>query len=312
MTHVSVHTLKGAKVKDVATQTFDGDALSSQMHSFIDPYLGETPFHYISLLDNSLHQGALPTCKVENFLETNSTETYQTICYGEWSSYTSKIDLNSLEKKYSALGVDFIFSPFALLENFFRDKLQTQATLYVLVQDDSLAIAVFEHSKLNYAEFVNTRNIALEQPLSTEEEKEELSFDGEQLAINLEEIELDDEFSELDDFANIEDLDSMDEFDDFTDTSVREKEIPKKEVQTQNAGFNDDYKRFEAIKESLRTYYSDEKNANGFIESIYIATACDLDHALKNYLEEELFLKVFVRQVEIASELFDLALRENI
>jgi hypothetical protein len=313
---VSAHTLKGSKVKDFRMETFEGEELSSKMLSFIDSYISETPFYYISCLDYSSHQGALPTCKVEEFLESNSNETYKTICYDGWSSYTSKIDLSKLEKKYAALGLDFVFSPFSVLENFFKDKVEMQATLYVLVQDENITIAVFENSKLKYGKFLNITHAKFEHTVHLDEEKEDSSFDDDQFSINLEDIDVDEGFTELDDFADIEDLDSMDEFDDFTDVGVHDKEIKKessnKEEPTQNAGFNEDYKRFIAIKNALKTYYTDEQYGNSFIESVYIAAACELDHSLKNYLEEELFLKVFTRQIEISTEVFDLAKREKI
>ena len=55
-----------------------------------------------------------------------------------------------------------------------------------------------------------------------------------------------------------------------------------------------------------------KKYENNFIESVYIAATCDVGNSLKNYLEEELFLKVYMRQVDIPSEVFDLAKREKI
>ncbi len=316
-TYVSVHTLKGSKVKDLRIENFEGEEVSQRMISFIDTYISESPFYYVSYLDNSSHQGALPTCKLEEFLEVNGNETYKTICYDGWSSYTSIVDLSKLEKKYASIGLDFVFSPFSILENFFKDKIEAAATLYALVQEDNITIAIFEHSKLKYGEFLNIDNTKFEHSIMTqEEEKNDLSFDEDQLSVNLEDIDIDEGFNELDDFADIEDLDSIDDFEDFTDVSVNEKEIKQeqhlREEEHENAGFNEDYRRFSAIKNALKTYYTDEKYENSFIESIYIASACDLDHSLKNYLEEELFLKVFVRQVEITTEVFDLAKREKI
>ena len=107
----------------------------------------------------------------------------------------------------------------------------------------------------------------------------------------------------------------MDEFEDFTEVSIgknREKDGTLKKDDSRDAGFNEEYKRFSAIKNELKIYYTDEKYENNFIESIYIASACNLDNSLKNYLEEELFLKVYVRQLEISSEVFDLAKRETV
>jgi len=315
-THVSIHTLKGNKIKDTRVKVFEGEELSQNMLSFIHSFTSESPFSYISFLDYSLHQGAVPTCKVEEFLKSSHKDIYTTLCYDSWSSYTSKIDLGMLEKKYSSLGLDFIFSPFCIIENFFKDKITMQATLYVLIQDENISIAVFENSKLKYAEFADIKNDKLESELMLGDEKAELNFDDDQMSVNLEDIDVDDAFSDLDDLTNIQDLDSMDEFEDFTEIKVGDKETKQDLVNTKDeehsAGFNEEYKRFNAIKNALKTYYTDEKYENNFIESVYIATACDVDNSLKNYLEEELFLKVYVRQVDISTEVFDLAKREKI
>jgi len=315
-THVSIHTLKGNKIKDTRVKVFEGEELSQNMLSFIHSFTSESPFSYISFLDYSLHQGAVPTCKVEEFLKSSHKDIYTTLCYDSWVSYTSKIDLGMLEKKYSSLGLDFIFSPFCIIENFFKDKITMQATLYVLIQDENISIAVFENSKLKYAEFADIKNDKLESELMLGDEKAELNFDDDQMSVNLEDIDVDDAFSDLDDLTNIQDLDSMDEFEDFTEIKVGDKETKQDLVNTKDeehsAGFNEEYKRFNAIKNALKTYYTDEKYENNFIESVYIATACDVDNSLKNYLEEELFLKVYVRQVDISTEVFDLAKREKI
>lgn len=315
-THVSIHTLKGSKIKDTRVKVFEGEELSHNMLSFIHSFTSESPFSYISFLDYSLHQGAIPTCKVDEFLKSSDKDTFTTLCYDSWSSYTSKIDLSTLEKKYSSLGLDFVFSPFSIIENFFKDKISMQATLYVLIQDESMSIAVFENSKLKYAEFADVKNDKLEGELMMGDEKAELNFDDDQMSINLEDIDVDDGFSDLDDLTNIQDLDSMDEFEDFTEIKVGNKETKSDLLSVKDdvhsAGFNEEYKRFSAIKNALKTYYTDEKYENNFIESVYIATACDIDNTLKNYLEEELFLKVYVRQVDISTEVFDLAKREKI
>jgi hypothetical protein len=313
---VSIHTLKGNKIKDTRVKVFEGEELSQNMLSFIHSFRSESPFSYISFLDYSLHQGAIPTCKVDEFLKSSDKDTFTTLCYDGWSSYTSKIDLAILEKKYSSLGLDFVFSPFCVIENFFKDKIVMQATLYVLIQDESMSIAVFEDSKLKYAEFADVKNDKLESELMMGDEKAELNFDDDQMSINLEDVDVDDGFNDLDDLTNIQDLDSMDEFEDFTEIKVGDKEtkedLMSAKDEEHSSGFNEEYKRFNAIKNALKTYYTDEKYENNFIESVYIAAACNVENALKNYLEEELFLKVYVRHVDISTEVFDLAKREKI
>ena len=315
-THVGIYTLKGNKIQDSRQKVFEGEELSSMMLSFIRSFTSESPFYYISLLDYSKDQGAIPTCKVDDFLKSKGKDTFTSLCYDSWSSYTSTADLHKLEKKYTSLGLDFVFSPFSVLEHFFKDKIEMPATLYILIQDVSISIAVFEYSKLKYAEYADIKNGKLENELLIGDEKGELNFDNNQLQVDLENIDVDEDYTDLDDFSNIQDLDSMDEFDDFQEIKVEDthgdQEILKVKDEDFSVGFNEEYKRFSAIKNALKIYYTDEKYENNFIESVYIAATCDVGNSLKNYLEEELFLKVYMRQVDIPSEVFDLAKREKI
>lgn len=318
-TDVCVHILKSKSVKDSYMQTFKGSEVTQEMISYIQSFTGETPFYYISLLDYSVSQGAMPSCNDKEFSKYSDLETSQVICHDSWSSFTSKVDLINFDKKYSAFGLDFVFSPYTILKNFFKDKINSQATLFVLVQEDSLIVTVFEDSMLKYSEFVNMKIDKLDESLSiidNEKENDDLDFDLDDLnAVNLEEIDVDDDLEDLDDLADIEDLDSIDDLEDFTEVKIaapKPSAIKGYKEDMSGLGFNEDYKRFSAIQSALNQFYNDRKYESKFIESVYIAAACDVENDLKNYLEEELFLKVYVRQLNICEEMLDLVRREKI
>ncbi len=314
-TTVCVHSLKNDNVKESFLETFEGKEVSPELIAYIQSFIAETPFYYISLLDYSISQGAMPSCKHSELSHYSDLETSQTICHENWSSFTSKVDVISFEKKYSAFGLDFIFSPYTVLGSFFKDKINTHATLFALVQEDSLIVTVFEDSMLKYSEFIDMRTEQLDESLSMiDDNKDELDFDiDDQNSVNLEDIDIDEGFEALDDLTDIEDLDTIDDLEDFTEIKVEEpKEDKESQFESDEASFNEDYKRFSAIQSSLNQYYSDAKYDNKFIESIYIAAACSVENDLKNYLEEELFLKVYVRQLDLCEEVFDLAKREKV
>ncbi|WP_345993395.1 hypothetical protein [Sulfurimonas sp. HSL-1716] len=317
-TSVCVHALKNGTLKESFFETFPSRDVSEELIEYVQSFIDETPFYYISLLDYSISQGAMPSCEGSEFFLYSDLETPQKICHDGWNSFTSKVDIINFEKKYSAFGLDFIFSPYTVIKNFFKDKISGEAALFILVQEDSLIVTVFENSMLKYSEFINMRTEQPDESISMlDDDKEELNFDMEdQHSVNLEEIDIDDGFGDIDDLTDIEDLDTMDDLEDFAEVKVKE---PSKEASRHfepddrdAAGFNEDYRRFSVIQSSLNQYYTDEKYENKFIESAYIAVACHVDHDLKNYLEEELFLKVYVRQLEICQEILDLAKRENV
>ena len=121
----------------------------------------------------------------------------------------------------------------------------------------------------------------------------------------------------LDDLNDIEDLDTLDEIEDFSDVPAgadeRVAQEQRSEVQNEVSsleGFNHDFKRFQLIQSALQSFYSDPKYENRFIESVYIADSCSVSDDLKYYLEEELFLKVYIRRIELAAEIVDLAKAE--
>ena len=316
-TQVCVHTLKGNKLEESYMQLFDGRDVSEEMSSYIASVVSDTPYYYISLLDYSSNQGAASSCDEAEFRKYSDSKTSQHICHGDWNSFTSKVDIIDFEKKYDAFGLDFIFSPYTVLTRFFKDKTSEAATLFVLVQEDSLAMCIFEESKLKYSEFVDMRNDTADENIGIiDDNKDDMDLDLEDIhSVNLEDIDVDEGFAELDDLTDIEDLDNVDELEDFTEVRVDAPQIDM-DIDgidsSKGMGFNDNYRRFSAIQSALNEFYSDPKYENKFIETVYIAAACTVEKELKSYLEDELFLRVHIRQLNMCEELFELAKGENI
>lgn len=317
-TDVCVHAIKNSKVKESFVETFQGSEVTEKMISFIESFKAETPYYYISLLDYSLSQGAMPTCKNSELSKYSDLEASKMICHDGWNSFTSKVDLANFEKKYSAFGLDFVFSPYTILRNFFKDKITAQATLFVLVQEDSLIVTVFEESMLKYSEYTNMNTDKFDESLSMiDTNKDEIDFDFDDLnAVNLEDVDVDDGYEDLDDLADIEDLDSIADLEDFTEVKVEKANQNSNQQYKFDAentsGFNEEYRRFIIIQSALNQFYTDGKYENKFIETIFIAAACNVENDLKNYLEEELFLKVYLRQLNMCEEIFDLVQGEKV
>jgi hypothetical protein len=64
------------------------------------------------------------------------------------------------------------------------------------------------------------------------------------------------------------------------------------------------------IQKCLQEYYEDERYENEFIETVYIADGTDGNEDLKRYLEEELFLNVIIRKINLNDELLALTQEE--
>lgn len=314
--HVEVHS----KSKNVShyENVFSSTKLTEEIYSYIIDFTKESPYYYISFLDTSHEQGAIPTCDKNklSYYQDLSTSEYKCID-NKWSIYTSKTDLYELEKKYEDIGIDFIFSPFVILTKFFKDKIDKNLSMFALIEDSSISVTVFENSQLLFAEHLDmeidldAENIDLDD---LDEEKEvDLELDDE--GIVLDDMDVDDE---LEDFSDIEDLDSLEDIDEFSEGKDLEEELYENQVvpddikdeEDENSQFNEDYQRFSLIQNAIKHFYKDPKYEGKFIENIYIADNTQVSADLKRYLEEEMFLNVYVRTIDLGVEVCELAKEE--
>lgn len=308
---VYVEVCSSKKVEYSTHKYFATTTMNTSMYEFINALYKESPFCYISVLDKSSNQGAIPTCttsEMGKYCDINASE-YR--CYSNnWAFYTSEYDLEAIKHDYRSIGVDFIFSPFALLANFFKDKIESTLSIFVLVQSNSLSFTVFDHGGLLYGEHLSMQHHKESDTLlidsSLDEELSAEVMDG----INLEEIAIEDDSSGFEDFGAIEDLDEGDTIDEFSETLVFNEPVHEKEEHAQSGGFNEDYQRFVLLQGALNTFYKDTKYKSQFIESIYIADGIGVSSDLKNYLEEEIFLTVFIRKIDLGVALCDMAKAE--
>lgn len=299
-----------------AEDNFETTSLNQEMVDFISMYTRESPYYYISVLDNSKEQGAIPTCAKNNISTFCDISNSEYKCNdGKWIYYTSKMDLYNMQKIYQEIGIDMVFSPFSIIKNFFKDKIETHLAMYLLVQEESISLSIFENSKLIFGEHIDMKSQSIEEDslISDDMEDMELELDDE---VELDEIEVDEEIENIDDledFADIEDLDTIEDIDEFSKTDVEEEESPEiDEVvpEIDENSFNEDYERFSFIQIALGHFYDAKKYESKFIENIYIADSIGVSSDLKHYLEEEMFLNVYIRHIDLNAEVADLARME--
>ncbi len=310
-TDVYVEICSQNGVIDNFEESFETIKMSEDMLSFINSFTKESPYHYISVLDMSSSQGALPTCaksRLSYYYDVSASE-YK--CHDEkWTYYTSKSDLYEIERRYKDVGVDFIFSPYSILTNFFKDKIDTHLAMYILVQDGFLSLSVFDNSKLLFAQHLDMESSYERDDLLLGDSEEELDLED---GIDLEEVDVIDSSDAFEDLSDIEDLDSLEEIDEFSENKDVEEEFHHEEeelAEESESGFNEDYQRFSLIQSSINYFYKDAKYESQFLENVYIADTVGVSTELKRYLEEEMFLSVYVRHLELGVEVAELARAE--
>ncbi len=327
-TDIVIELVKSGEVKERIIESFENDTSHVKLQEFIEPYLDESPFHYIAFLNPLAIQGALPTClkrKAEEFVDIS---TAITLCQDRrWMVYADKQGLDTLKKEYSSIGIDYIFSPFLVLKYFFHDKVFGDLALFVLTENETISVSVFLRGDLLFAEYLSMKgsedlliDAELDDSIELDLGLEAFEEEGFDEGIDLDDLNAIEDLEDLDDLNDIEDLDTLEEIEDFsndvTDIAESPEKEPEGEKKSQNIqtstldGFDLDFKRFQLIQGALQHFYSDAKYENHFIESVYVADGCDVSNDLKNYLEEELFLKVYIRRIDLAAEIVDLAKEE--
>jgi hypothetical protein len=296
--------------------TFKTTGINSEMYEYINEYVKLSPFFYISTIDKSQDQGALPTCEKNKMSEYIDTKLIKTICTSDnWVSYAYVDSLKEIRYEYKSVGLDFIFSPFKILANFFKDKINTNLAIFLLVQNRNISLSVFNKSSLLFADYLDIKqekdsnNELLDSVLDDDYDEDDDSLEMD--AVDLEDIEVElDEDDSLEDFSNIEGLDDFEEIEEFSEAKDIEEIVEHKEEEFDSEGLNDDYQRFSLIQESINSFYKDDRYDSEFIETIYIADSIGVSSDLKKYLEEEMFLSVVVRKMELPEALSSMAKME--
>lgn len=302
--YIEVCSAKG-KVLESVEKSFDISQDKIRMYNFIKSYKKESPFCYISTLDQSSSQCATTTCKINEISHPYKGSKIKLICYSKnLAFYTLENNINSIKHEYKDIGIDFIFSPFLIIREFFKDKIESTMAMFILVEDSYLSLTIFENSKLLFAKFINMGHLIDEE--ESPYANQLLDDDSEELSLDIGEIDLD-EVGFAEEYASIENLDDSDEINEFSEEKEIKKATGISEEKLISNGFGEDYHRFISIQESLNSFYKDEKYDSKFVETVYIADAIGLNNELKGYLEDEMFLSVYVRRVELAKEICNLA-----
>ncbi len=297
---VYIEVLSKSKVIEHVQKNFSTTTLDENILTFIQNYTKESPFSYVSLLNTSNEQGALPSCDKRVISKIIDLNNMQYKCHEKkWAHYSSRADINNAEKIYKIIGLDYIFSPYSILANFFKEKISSPSTMFILIHDNHISLAIYDNNELLFAECLDM------QREKEEEEKTQSQDIVEENDSTLNDQEYVNILDDIDEFGDVEDLDSMQEnlYKEQEETTLIRSNDNKKD-------FDEDYQRFLLIHSSLGHYYSDEKYDSQFIESVYIADSIGVGDDLSRYLEEEMFLNVYIRKIDLGYEIAQLVKME--
>lgn len=320
---VSVAAYKKNKRLSKETKRFAGESVTGEITRYLRKFTEETPLYYVAVLNPDPNQGALDGCTIHEISDSEEMRGTKTICRKQkWTLYASAKELEGLKNRYAKIGLDYVFSPFSIIEHFFADKTGGKLSLFILAQKDSLSIAFFEEGRLEYAHHYPMHQ--KEGSLSEAEDVANIGFsvgveeEEPSRGINLDQIEMLDDLEiieDLEDLSDIEDLDALEEIAEFSEEEpVFEEKLSaasKGEGREEQDRFSDDFYRYELIEKTLVRFYGSEHCHNRFVETAYIADAYGAGTELKRFLEEELFLHVVARKIDLGEEVIALSLAEE-
>ncbi|MGZ8546394.1 MAG: hypothetical protein ACXWVU_03270 [Sulfuricurvum sp.] len=309
---VVILTVKNKKIIDTARHSFVGDIPSNAMNNFIAERIDASPFFYISTLNLYQNQGAYDGWERPSTHDEEIAGIKVLYREDKWSQYASHEDLAKLRSTYSGVGLDFIFSPFSMIEYYFADKIKNGIALYAYAMPNLFSVAIFDSGKLDYAYHYTHSSSDL---MEAEEDAASLTFtsaleEEDDVIVSLDDLEGFEELDMIDDLdllSDLADLDELGEVNEFSDDSptLEEKRLDKEQgmtvIKEEIDESNEEYRRFEFIQKTLARFYASEQCRNRFIETVCIADSGNGGDELKHYLEEELFLNVLIRHVD-ASE----------
>ncbi|NOX16313.1 MAG: hypothetical protein GXP61_09905 [Epsilonproteobacteria bacterium] len=295
----------------------NAEFLSEEVGTYINTLQDKYNFTYIAFLLDSMGQGAVKGTQVEDFSKFSvDVKNVKTIKFDTWSAYASFIDINWTNKIYDKIGLDFIYSPFALLYHFLSEhKLNTNSTLYILNQEKSVTLTVFKEKTLNFGVFytiVKEDGLEDSDEIENWEDEEEVE-DVENLA-NLDTESSEEEMNELEDLSELDTLNEDPKNDTFIDTDSFTKNDDLQQDMDSGVNIEDielygrDLHIYKFISLALKEYYNNSIYESDFIEKIVVFDGYDMSKEMIQSLEDDLLLDLEMYKVNVSEAVCDLSI----
>ncbi len=274
-------------MEDYSFDIASKEHLGVKVNAFLNDLQEEYDNTYIALFLNTLGQGLIPVCD-ENLLEKYHIDrnSIKTICVEErFMMYATLIDIKWADKLFQDVGLDFVFSPFLILDYFIQKEevLSGQVTLNILNTNNALTIMIVKDARLLYGSFFNVakdENLLYTDYSEHEELDEDESFD--------------------------EDDVEMDEIGNITDNSNFVNNVLKEQV---NLGAQDE-RIIKYLSAALREFYSDTLYESEFINQAKVYDGAGMHEGVMAYIENELLLDTRAVNISVREAIINLAQKE--
>ena len=256
------------------------------------------PFYYTCLLLNAKEQGLIPSANVNDFEKFNVGKmSLQHIKLSNALVYSATEHIEYYTELFENFkGLDFLYSPFALLYYLSQKNTDDKISLYALKYKQILAIIVCKKSEILYGDLK-----IFEDELGIELSKnDEFNLD-----LNLEELEAKLDNPELENTqASAVEVPTDNDLQDNKENLENELNIDELNQ------FSNDLDSCRYIVSSIEKFYNDEKYSGTFINEISLFTQDELNANAVEFLENETFLDVKNKQINILELMIELSRKE--
>jgi len=248
---------------------------------------------YVSTIIDTFNQGVVDSCSHSKYKELGiNLDNIKILCLKDYSIFIGLYELNTFQKEMKKFNVDFIFSPYLLID---IHKSKTKNSIYILITDSFVVVLIYEDGiKPKYSNIYQFK-IDEENTLENDSVDDTLSED-------IENIDLVDDIEELDDIEDLDEdiessLDDMDEVNIDNNENIDDIVEVKNEIET-----------LDFIKNSIKDYY--ENYSDNFLEYGYLFYDTEISNKLISNIENETFLEIKSEKIDILSAINELALKE--
>ncbi len=258
-------------------------------------------FYNTSLLLDAKEQGLIPSKNEQDFKHFNiGNMSVKYIHFNNASVYTATEHVeyfNELFEDYK--GLDFLYSPFALLYYcVLRQKIdQEKIILYAYRYKQIVAIIICQNNRILYGDlkfFEEELELEFESQESTPTQSDEITNNDTEVTLENFNETLDDKIDLLD-----EDNEVLLNEDNNTNTSLEELNQ-----------FSNDMELSRYIITSIEKFYNDDKYSGTFINNIYVFNENELSPSAIEFLENETFLEVKSEQINTLELMIELMQKE--
>ena len=318
---VDSRIIKNGLIKDKLSKNFEIDEhehLPKKMKKYLTGLQQSYNFAYIALFLDSLGQGAIYGVGVEDFKK-NSVDIKKIIPIkvdNKWSFYGSTIDISWIKKLFSSTGMDLVYSPFAIQYALLKkERSRKEPILYVLNQQDSVAITVFENNTLLFGVYFKTTS---EDALSSHEDDWENAHEesGIENIAELDDMSVDqndeiDEIVELDDLDDLADTGGIEEFEEISLNNMNQDKLYNEDIIGSDLElFGRDMLIYKYIVSFLREFYSNPIYKSNFLSTIAIYDGYEISSELIDMVENELFMDIEISKIDINETICHMAQKE--